>query len=75
MSILFDCLVSQLNNTTCRTWFPLFFNIKNEKLRHSLGRPSHSDFVQFQFVELHRKCRVVTIRKKLIKLHIILTKD
>ena len=29
----------------------------------------------FQFVELHRKCRVVTIRKKLIKLHIKLTKD
>ena len=29
----------------------------------------------FQYVELHRKCRVVTIRKKLIKLHIKLTKD
>ena len=29
----------------------------------------------FQFVELHSKCRVVTIRKKLIKLHIKLTKD
>jgi len=51
MSILFDCLVSQLNNTTIRTWFPLLFNLGIEKLRHSLGRPSRSDFVQFQFVE------------------------
>ena len=25
---------------------------KSKKLRHSLGRPSRSDFVQFQFLEL-----------------------
>ena len=27
---------------------------KSKKLRHSLGRPSRSDFVQFQFLELER---------------------
>jgi len=26
------------------------FYLGKEKLRHSLGRPSRSDFVQFQFV-------------------------
>ena len=52
MSILFDSLVSQLNNTTIRTWFPLLFNLGIEKLRHSLGRPSRSDFVQYGFVEV-----------------------
>ena len=28
------------------------FGRKSKKLRHSLGRPSRSDFVQFQFVKL-----------------------
>jgi len=27
---------------------------KSKKLRHSLGMPSRSDFVQFQFVELRK---------------------
>ncbi|MGN8755791.1 hypothetical protein, partial [Blautia sp. HCP3S3_C4] len=30
-----------------------YFIIEKRKLRHSLGRPSRSDFVQFQFVELN----------------------
>ncbi|MEQ2420250.1 hypothetical protein, partial [Roseburia faecis] len=29
---------------------PLLFYLGKEKLRHSLGRPSRSDFVQFQFI-------------------------
>ncbi|MFR3471987.1 MAG: TetR-like C-terminal domain-containing protein [Roseburia faecis] len=33
-----------------RTWFPLLFYLGKEKLRHSLGRPSRSDFVQYGFV-------------------------
>ncbi|MEM0580975.1 hypothetical protein WBS51_10945, partial [Blautia sp. HA2174] len=42
------------NNTTFRTCFPLFFIIENRKsLCHSLGRPSRSDFVQFQFAIPH----------------------
>ena len=48
MSILFDCWLWGLNNTTIRTWFPLLFYLGKEKLRHSLGRPSRSDFVQFE---------------------------
>ena len=53
MSILFDCWLWWLNNTTFRTWFPLLFYVGTEKLRHSLGRPSRSDLVQFLFVGLY----------------------
>ena len=44
--------MSQLNNTTFRTCFPLLFVTEDRKsLCHSLGRPSRSDFVQLKFVE------------------------
>ena len=37
---------------------------KVEKLRHSLGRPSRSDFVQFQFLELNQ--HLMTMELKVI---------
>ena len=41
------CFWSHLNNTILGRSCPLFLG--KEKLRHSLGQPSRSDFVQFKF--------------------------
>ncbi len=51
---------SHLNNTILGRSCPLFLG--KEKLRHSLGQPSRSDFVQFKFVRMNVMRELMLVR-------------
>ena len=64
MSILFDCWLWWLNNTTCRTWFPLLFYLGVENCATALA--GHRAAILFNYDLFNRQQVKVCVYGKVL---------